>query len=197
MQNHTSRESIASSSVQVAELREGCMDVVKWREQTVWRPGLSQQLNVILVNCRRCIQEKQIHKEPLIPSQHPEHICDKVCLCPGTQYLPSSCSYFLKYVESAQQVIIYLKYIFACHFILEVLVTDNGPQVFGHFISSFKASTGVKWAAQTIKNILKIKQRIHILLHLHTEPHAFITGIAELNFSWGIVSTSIGGPWTS
>jgi len=46
----------------LARLNEGHQGVVKFREraqQLVWWPGLSQQLNDLVLNCRTCCKERQ------------------------------------------------------------------------------------------------------------------------------------------
>ncbi|KAL6455308.1 hypothetical protein MHYP_G00362590 [Metynnis hypsauchen] len=56
------------------KLHEGHQGEVKCRErarQSVWWPGLSQQLNELVLNCRACCQERQNHREPLIPTPYP------------------------------------------------------------------------------------------------------------------------------
>ncbi|KAK0136800.1 hypothetical protein N1851_027011 [Merluccius polli] len=58
----------------LAKLHEGHQGVVKCRQrarQSVWWPGLSQQLNELVLNCRTCCKERQNHREPLIPSPYP------------------------------------------------------------------------------------------------------------------------------
>lgn len=59
----------------VSKLHEGHQGVAKCRErarQRMWWPGLSQQLNELVLNCGTCIKERTNHTEPLIPTDLPE-----------------------------------------------------------------------------------------------------------------------------
>uniref|UniRef100_A0A3B3CEF0 Gypsy retrotransposon integrase-like protein 1 n=1 Tax=Oryzias melastigma TaxID=30732 RepID=A0A3B3CEF0_ORYME len=54
-------------------LHEGHQGVVKCRErarQSVWWPGLSQQINELVLYCRICIKERCNPAEPLLPTQY-------------------------------------------------------------------------------------------------------------------------------
>lgn len=58
----------------LAKLHEGHQGVVKCRErarQSVWWPGLSQQVSEMVLKCRACIQERQNPREPLVASEFP------------------------------------------------------------------------------------------------------------------------------
>ena len=58
----------------LAKLHEGHQGMEKCKSrarQSVWWPGLSQQINEMVLNCRACIQERQNRKEPLMPSEYP------------------------------------------------------------------------------------------------------------------------------
>ena len=64
----------------------------------------------------------------------------------GKQNIPVGGDYYSRYVELAQlsptrstDVIVHLKSIFTRHSIPERLITDNGPQFFGHSFASFAA----------------------------------------------------------
>lgn len=126
------------------KLHEGHQCVVKCREraqQSVWWPGLSQQLNEVVLNCRACRQERQNHREPLMPSPYPGKPWQN---CGADLFMQGSKTYLLvvdytsSYVEIAlltptrsKDVIHHLKSIFARHGICETLVPDNGPQFSG------------------------------------------------------------------
>jgi transposase InsO family protein len=168
----------------LVKLHEGHQGVVKCREraqQSVWWPGLSQQLNEVVLNCRACCQERQNHREPLTPTPYPGRPWQK---CGADLFVLESktnllvVDYASRYVEIAllshttsKDVITHFKSIFARHGICETLVTDNGPQFSGadfanfaesywfrHVTSSPKYPQGnaeAERALQTVKGLLK------------------------------------------
>ena len=168
----------------LVKLHEGHQGVVKCREraqQSVWWPGLSQQLNEVVLNCRACCQERQNHREPLTPTPYPGRPWQK---CGADLFVLESktnllvVDYASRYVEIAllshttsKDVITHFKSIFARHGICETLVTDNGPQFSGadfanfaesywfrHVTSSPKYPQGnveAERAVQTVKGLLK------------------------------------------
>lgn len=129
--------------------------VVKCKERTqqaLWWPGLSQQMNGLVLKCRTCIKECTNHTEPLIPSHLPERPwqrlgADLFTLKSTTYLLVVDC--FSRYAEIANlsltnsaDVVVHLKSIFARHGVPEVLLTDNGPQFPGRPLSNFAAEYG-------------------------------------------------------
>ncbi|KAL7865994.1 hypothetical protein SRHO_G00112410 [Serrasalmus rhombeus] len=168
----------------LAKLHEGHQGVVKCRErarQSVWWPGLSQQLNELVLNCRACCQERLNHREPLISTPYlgkPWQKCGADLFMLGSKTYLLVVDYMSRYVEIAlltptrsNDVIHHLKSIFAHHGICETLVTDNGPQFSGAAFSEFAASYGfchvtsspkypqgnaeAEQAVQTVKGLLK------------------------------------------
>lgn len=168
----------------LARLHVGHQGVVKCRErarQSVWWPGLSQQLNELVLNCRTCCKERQNYREPLMPSDYPDRPWQRLGAdlfsLRGESYL-LVVDYASRYVEIARltpsrsaDVIIHLKSIFARHGIPEMLVTDNGPQFSGTAFAAFAMSYGFRHitssprfpqsngeaerAVQTIKELLR------------------------------------------
>uniref|UniRef100_A0A3B1ISF7 Gypsy retrotransposon integrase-like protein 1 n=1 Tax=Astyanax mexicanus TaxID=7994 RepID=A0A3B1ISF7_ASTMX len=168
----------------LAKLHEGHQGVVKCRErarQSVWWPGLSQQLNELVLNCRTCIKERTNHTEPLIPTDLPERPWQKLgtdlFTLKGKTYL-LVVDYYSRYVEvvnlsltKSVDITLHLKSIFARHGIPEVVVSDNGPQYSSSIFSEFAATYGFKHitssprfprsngeaerAVQTVKHLLK------------------------------------------
>ncbi|XP_027869193.1 uncharacterized protein K02A2.6-like [Xiphophorus couchianus] len=166
------------------KLHEGHQGVVKCREraqQSVWWPGLGQQLKELVLKCHTCNREKENPTEPLMPSQYPDRPWQKLgadlFTLQGKNYI-LVVDYASRFVEIAQlsptrsaDVIPHLKSVFARHGIPEVMITDNGPQFscaafatfaklygFSHITSSprYPQSNGeAERAVKTIKNLLK------------------------------------------
>ena len=165
-------------------IHEGHQGVVKCRErarQTVWWPGLSNQIAELVLNCRACCKERANPKEPLMPTRLPnrpwEELGADLFTLKGSNYL-LVIDYFSRYVEIAKlgptrsaDVIVHLKSMFARHGVPVRFRTDNGPQFSGqdmkmfaekygfrHVTSSpkFSQSNGeAERAVQTVKNLLK------------------------------------------
>ena len=136
----------------LAKLHEGHQGVVKCRErarQSVWWPGLSQQLNELVRNCRTCIKVRTNHTEPLMPTALPERPWQKLgadlFTLKGKTYLVVI-DYYSRYLEVANlsltksaDITAHLQSIFARHGVPETLVTDNGPQFAAHTFTTFAA----------------------------------------------------------
>lgn len=177
----------------LTRLHEGHQGVVKCRQrarQSVWWPGLSQQINELVLNCRTCCQVRENHTEPLMPSQYPGRPWQKLgadlFMLRGKTYL-LVVDYASRFVEIApltpsrsEDAIHHLKGIFARHGIPEQLVTDNGPQFSGaafetfakvygfcHITSSpkYPQSNGeAERAVKTVKNLLRKAVDPHLAL---------------------------------
>ncbi|KAJ8377185.1 hypothetical protein SKAU_G00077650 [Synaphobranchus kaupii] len=139
----------------LARLHEGHLGVVKCRERarrSVWWPGLSQQLNELVLNCRTCSKERQNSTEPMMPSEYPDRPWQKVgadLFTLGRDNYLLVVDYASRFVEIAlltptrsTDVITHLKSIFARHGIPETVVTDNGPQFSGMAFAAFAESYG-------------------------------------------------------
>lgn len=139
----------------LSKLHEGHLGLVKCRErarQSVWWPGLSNQLKELVLNCRTCLKERLNPKEPLMPTQFPDRPWQRLgadLFMLGTKTYLLVVDYYSRYVEIAQlspsrstDVIVHMKSIFARHGVPETLITDNGPQFSGHSFASFAASYG-------------------------------------------------------
>lgn len=166
------------------KIHEGHQGVVKCRErasQTVWWPGLSNQIRELVLKCRECIKERVNPKEPLMPTILPDRPWQKLgadlfSLKEKTYLLVVD--YFSRYVEIAQlsptrsmDVIVHLKSMFARHGIPETLVSDNGPQFSAHEMKAFatdycfehitsspkypQSNDEAERAVQTVKLLLK------------------------------------------
>uniref|UniRef100_A0A8C6PID5 Gypsy retrotransposon integrase-like protein 1 n=1 Tax=Nothobranchius furzeri TaxID=105023 RepID=A0A8C6PID5_NOTFU len=168
----------------LSRLHMGHQGVVKCRErarQSVWWPGLSQQLNELVLTCRTCCQERQNQREPLMTTRYPGRPWQK---CGADLFMLKDKTYLLvvdyasRNVEialltpsRADDVIAHLKSIFARHGICETLITDNGPQFSGapfadfakvygflHITSSLRYPQGnaeAERVVQVVKRLLK------------------------------------------
>ncbi len=109
-------------------LHEGHLGVTKCRgraKQTVWWPGLSSQLNDMILKCRTCIQERKNVKEPLMPTEMPDRpwqtLGADLFTLKGKTYI-LVVDYFSRYVEIAllsptrsTDVVVHLKSMFSRH----------------------------------------------------------------------------------
>uniref|UniRef100_A0A3B1IFN4 Gypsy retrotransposon integrase-like protein 1 n=1 Tax=Astyanax mexicanus TaxID=7994 RepID=A0A3B1IFN4_ASTMX len=143
--------SVMRNSVQ-EKIHEGHQGIVKCRErakQSVWWPGLSSQIEELVLNCTACVKERNNTAEPLMPTKLPDRPWQKLgadlFTLKNANYL-LVVDYFSRYIEIAQlsptrcaDVIVHLKSVFARHGIPETLITDNGPQFSGAQMSAFAA----------------------------------------------------------
>ena len=158
--------------------------ITKCRElarQSVWWPGLSKQLEELVLNCRDSLKVQRQRSQPLSPTPLPQLPWQKIASDlfewkQATYILVVD--YFSRYIEiaclnraTATEVINHLKSIFARHGIPETLISDNGPQYasqefkefareyeFRHTTSSpyFPQGNGeAERAVGTVKNLLK------------------------------------------
>lgn len=166
------------------KIHEGHQGVVKCGDrarQAVWWPGLSSQIEELVLNCRACLEERVNTREPLMPTTLPDRPWQKLGAdlfsLNGSNYL-LVVDYYSRYVEIAKlgptrssDVIVHLKSMFARHGIPETLISDNGPQFSGQDMHAFAAHYGFvhttssprfpqsngesERAVKTIKNLLK------------------------------------------
>lgn len=166
------------------KIHEGHQGITKCRERakrSVWWPGLSRQIEDLVRTCRKCVEHRVNHKEPMIPTAVPDRpwqtLGTDLCFVKGRPYL-IVVDYFSKYVEvsmlrslTSAETIRALKSIFARHGTPDVVRSDNGPQYdsnefakftsdwdFRHITSSpiySQSNGGAERAVQTAKNLLK------------------------------------------
>jgi hypothetical protein len=191
-------------------VHDGHQGIVKCRERarsSVWWLGLSSQLEAVVKNCQKCIENTNDHAEPLLPTEFPKRPWQKVASdlfeLNGQMYL-LVIDYFSRYIEiaklfntSSQSVINHLKSIFARHGIPECFMSDGGPQYvsfvfkqfaqlygFQHIVSSprYAQSNGLaERGVQTIKMMLKKSDDPYIaLLSYRATPLANGHSPAEL-----------------
>ena len=153
----------------------------KRARQSVWWPGMSQQLQEYVTRCLVCCKHRPQRSEPLIPTSLPGLPWQRV----GTDLFEWKKSnyllvvdYYSRWIEiarlertTAECVIAHTSSLFARHGIPEVVISDNGPQYtsaqyaqfakdydFRHITSSPYHPQGngeAERAVQTVKNLLK------------------------------------------
>ncbi|CAB3999375.1 Retrovirus-related Pol poly from transposon [Paramuricea clavata] len=202
------------------QIHEGHQGISKCRERakiSVWWPGLSAQIKVMLENCTTCSKYRQQHPEPLMPTPLPQRpwqlIATDLFILEKVTYL-LVVDYYSRYVEvvalpkstSSSKITQALKTIFARHGIPDEVRSDNGPQYhsdeFAQFAKEwgFKHSTSsprypqangeVERTVKTVKNILKKEQDpTKALLAYRSTPLASGYSPAELLMGRKIKST--------
>ena len=166
------------------KIHEGHQGIERCRARarcSVWWPGITKQIAVMIRQCHVCAQEAQQRKEPLIKSALPDYpwqiVGTDLFELKGTHYL-LVVDNFSRYPEvikltstTSVSTISVLKSIFSRHGIPEVLRSDNGPQYsakefsdfakeygFHHITSSprYPQSNGMaERTVQTVKHLLK------------------------------------------
>lgn len=165
------------------KLHTGHQGLVKCKERariSVWWPGISNDIESYIKECRICCQTQQPKFEPMIVSELPSFPWQKI----GTDLFMWKqktyllvIDYYSRFIEIAKlasmtsnEVISHLKSIFARHGIPQYVVSDNGTQYssqqfqdfakvygFKHITSSphYPQSNGeAERAVQTIKKLL-------------------------------------------
>lgn len=122
-------------------LHEGHQGIVKCRalaRSSVWWPGLSQQIETLVMNCPDCEKERRVNPEPLKPTDTPNYPWQRVGMdlfvWKGHTYL-LVVDYYSRWIEiahlrepTATVVVEHCKSIFARYGIPEAVVSDNGFQ---------------------------------------------------------------------
>ena len=165
-------------------IHDGHQGVAKCRERVkraLWWPGLSNEIEDLVKQCRKCTERRINKKEPMISSVVPDRLWQvigtDICFVKKRPYL-IVVDYFSKFIKvsylsslSSSEMIRTLKSVFARHGIPEVVRSDNGPQYdsaefakftkdweFKHVTSSplYAQSNGeAERGVQTAKNLLK------------------------------------------
>lgn len=203
-------------------LHEGHFGVSKCQARAnhlVWWPGISTDIRNMVKRCINCIQERNNHAEPLMPSQFPSRPWEKVGIDLfkiHNHWFVTLVDYYSRYIEMMElttlkttAVIEFMKSIFARHGIPEKVHSDNGPQFklidksefnkfskeygFQHITSSpmYAQSNGMAEAAVKIaKNRIKKGGDLHrALLAYRSTPLSCGFSPAELLFSRKIRTT--------
>ncbi|CAL8134117.1 unnamed protein product [Orchesella dallaii] len=132
-------------------LHEGHQGISKCRaraRETVWWPGISEQVAEMIKRCQRCIEHLPAQHQPLLQTELPERPWQKVAmdLFYNEDHWYLVCvDFFSRYPEvsllrklSSAAVVEHCKAIFARHGLPEVVFSDNGPQFSPYASSEFK-----------------------------------------------------------
>ena len=125
----------------LCRVHEGHQGITKCRERarsSIWWPGLPTDLEELVRNCEECAKAQAQRAQPLTPYPLPDlpwqRVATDLFLRKEATYL-LMVDYLSRCIEiaplerpTAQEVIMHLKTMFACHGIPEVVVSDNGPQ---------------------------------------------------------------------
>ena len=167
------------------KIHQGHLGISKCRErakQSVWWPGLSNQIQYMVQSCRTCANHQVNRPEPLSPTLFPERPWQTLAIdffkYGNVDYL-LIVDYFSRYVEvcamhrnkTAIEVCKSMKSIFSRYGIPEKVKSDNGPPFnsaeYLHFTNEwgfevnhsspkYPQSNGeVECAVQTVKRLLK------------------------------------------
>jgi len=206
---------IIPSSLQaeiLSKIHSGHLGINRCREmakQSVWWPGISNQLKTLVENCPNCIEQRKNIKEPLIKENFPERPWQKIAMdlfkFQNKWYLIIT-DYYSRYFEilslkslTEKIVIGKCKKVFARFGIPEIVRTDPGTQFsadfkqfardfdFRHITSSPKYSQSngeVESAVKVAKMILKKCKDVNKgLLSYRSTPLSCGYSPAELMFS--------------
>jgi len=172
------------------KIHEGHLGITKCRaraRQSVWWPGMSQELEKKVRDCYECCKYQRRRVDPMLPSSLPDLPWQKV----GTDLFEWKNSkyllivdYYSRYIEishldhsTASAVITHTKSIFARHGIPEVVYSDNGPQfqaaAYTQFASTyqFKHVTSSPYFPQSNSEAERAVATIKSLLRKEGDPY--------------------------
>lgn len=132
-------------------LHEGHFGIEKCQlraRDSVWWPGINDDIEQMVKNCTVCAQHRNNRKMPLIPATLPDRPWQKVAMdlfCLKGQWWLVLTDYYSRYPEiarlsslSSAAVVNHCKSIFARHGIPDEVISDNGPQFSGSEASEFR-----------------------------------------------------------
>ena len=121
-------------------------------KQSVWWPGITQQIYNFVKQCSTCVKYPTPNNEPMISTELPDFPWQRVgsdlFVLNGVSYL-LVVDYYSRFPEivklkttTSASIIEALKTVFSRHGVPETLISDNGPQYasqeFTNFASSYK-----------------------------------------------------------
>ena len=128
-------------------IHSGHQGLTKCRErvrQCVWWPGMSKDLEKVIMQCQVCCQHRQQHTEPLMPTPFPDYPWQKVASDLFDWHKNVVVNYYSRFIEIAKlssttstDVVTHLRSIFARHSIPEVFISDSGPQYSSSLFAKF------------------------------------------------------------
>ena len=138
----------------LCRIHQGHQGIVKCHLRasvSVWWPGISQQISIMIQNCRECCQDFQCRSEPMIPSTLPDRPWGKIWTdlfeFKGTTYLLLVDYYYSRYIEIAKlsatitkSVVSTMKPIFARYGIPNMVISNNSPQYASQEFTDFATS---------------------------------------------------------
>ena len=135
--------------------------------ETVWWPCITQDVNVMVMQCQTCIKKRHQPPEPLqatVPPERPwQRIGVDLCQVGHTQYLVVV-DYLSRYLEveamsstTTQHVVKTLRHLFATHGNPEELVSDNGPQFASEEFAKFAEQCDFEQAPHTMPKVTELQ----------------------------------------
>lgn len=142
-------------SEMLSRIHQGHMGIVKCRrrvKESVWWPNITRDVKALVDNCTQCVQQRQQHAEPLMPTPLPERPWSLVGVdimeLRGTHYLVVQ-DYYSRYLEvvrldrlTSEVVITRLQNIFARHGVPETVRSDGGTQFTSWEFQEFSKTYG-------------------------------------------------------
>ena len=134
-------------------VHDGHLGITKCRARAraaVWWPGLSREIEEMVMRCDICAKVRPEVKEKLMASSFPsrpwERLGMDLCDHRGVVYLVIV-DYFSRWLEfrklqnqTSEHTIAVLKEVFATHGIPDIVMSDNGPQFSSAHFSAFAAT---------------------------------------------------------
>ena len=162
-------------------------------KQSVWWPGIRNDLNKVVSDCAICCKRRTQHAELLIPTPFPNRPATDLFEWKKLNYL-LVVDYYSRFIEvakltstSSSDIICHLKSIFARHGIPECVMSDNSPQYSASQFSKFareygftrttsspkypQANRAAERAVKTVKELLDKNADPYLaLLDYHSTP---------------------------
>lgn len=146
-------------------IHDGHMGIVKCRrraQESVWWPGVSEDISVLVTNCSVCIQHRTNSREPLkqtsLPDKPWQEVGVDLAKCLGKWYLVLQ-DYYSRFLEvvhiphlTSRTVILRMENIFGRHGIPCVVRSDGGTQFTSYEFKQFAEKYGFEHKVSSPKN---------------------------------------------